>query len=576
MKTFHPEDVIQTPYLFFTGKGGVGKTTTAVASAIHLARKGKRIVLVSTDPASNLQDLFNQEFTDQLTEIDGFEGRLKVANFDPKEAAFAYKERVVAPYRGKLPESALQNMEEQLMGSCTLEVAAFDQFASFLTDDELRKTNDYIIFDTAPTGHTLRMLELPAAWTTFLDENTTGTSCMGQLSGLGEQRKTYRKAVDRLADPELVTLVLVSRPQKVALLEADRAAKELRTLNIKNQLLVLNGLLDQVTDDISQSYKENQNQSLEYLSDELKQLETYYIPLRAYNLTGIDNLSQFLADQQEPVKIEESPQLPVLEFDEMIQDLITHNRRIIFTMGKGGVGKTSVAIRIAQKLHQAGVKVHLTTTDPADHLDAYLGSQPPFSVSHIDEKEELNKYSEKILSDARETMDEDDLDYVIEDLKSPCTQEIAIFNAFAELIAKADEEVVVVDTAPTGHTLLLLESTQSYAREIQRSSGQVTEAVQTLLPRLQNPDETEVVMVTLPEPTPFYESSRLHEDLKRAGIANRWWVINQSLLMSKTNNPILRGRAQEESKWIEKVLETSQGKCCVLEWLADFENSFNN
>lgn len=574
MQAFRPEEVIKTPYLFFTGKGGVGKTTTAVASAIHLAQEGKRIILVSTDPASNLQDLFHQELTDQLTAIEGFEGRLKVANFDPKEAAFAYKERVVAPYRGKLSEAAIQNMEEQLMGSCTLEVAAFDQFAHFLTDDDLRANHDHIIFDTAPTGHTLRMLELPAAWTTFLDENTTGTSCMGQLSGLGEQRETYRKAVDRLADPDMVTLVLVSRPQKVAILEADRAAKELQALKIQNQILVVNGLLDQVTDGISQSYQENQTQALEYLSPELKRLDTYYIPLRAYNLTGVENLSRFLADEQDPVELEERPSLPILAFDHMIDDLLANNRRIIFTMGKGGVGKTSVAIRIAQKLHEAGVKVHLTTTDPADHLDTYLGKQVPFAVSHIDEKEELRKYSEKILSVARETMDEDDLDYVKEDLKSPCTQEIAVFNAFAELIAKADEEVVVVDTAPTGHTLLLLESTQSYAREIERSSGQVTEAVQSLLPRLQNPQETEVVMVTLAEPTPFFESSRLHEDLKRAKIANGWWVINQSLLMSETNNPILRGRAQEETQWMEKVLEISDGKCCVIDWLGDFDNSF--
>lgn len=568
MTKFSPKNMKLTKYLFYTGKGGVGKTSAACATAVSLADAGKKVLLISTDPASNLQDVFSMELDHKGSTIPGVPG-LVAANLNPMEAAAEYRESVIAPYRGKLPEAVLKNMEEQLSGSCTIEIAAFNEFSNFITDDEIQKEYDHIIFDTAPTGHTLRMLQLPSAWSSFISESTHGASCLGQLSGLESRKGVYKKAVETLADAELTTLFLVSRPEEEPLKEAGRASSELSGLGIRNQAIIFNGVLDGYDDELSEKLYRKQQTAWKKMPEELGLLPGYEIPLRAYSITGVEYVRAMLTEDKYVRKNRKITAEQIFSLSDIVDDLDRNHKKIIFTMGKGGVGKTTAAAAIALGLSKRGKKVHLTTTDPAAHLKFVLSEtndMEGIAMSHIDEAEELKKYQSEVLHKAKENhMSAEDIAYIEEDLRSPCTQEIAVFRAFAEIIERAGEEIVVIDTAPTGHTLLLLESTQSYDHEIQRTKGETPEAVKKLLPRLKG-EETEVIIVTLPEATPVYEAQRLEEDLKRAGIFTKWWVVNQSLYGCAGSNKILSVKADNEVEWINKVAEHAGGNIALISW----------
>ncbi|MBY0030331.1 arsenical pump-driving ATPase [Priestia aryabhattai] len=572
-KSFQPEKMVQTPFLFFTGKGGVGKTSIACAVAVSLADNGHKVLIVSTDPASNLQDVFEIDLRNEPIEIPMVKN-LYACNLDPEEAAKTYREKVLGPYRGKLPDAVVSTMEEQLSGACTVEIAAFDEFTNLLANEEMVNQFDYILFDTAPTGHTLRLLQLPSAWTGFLDESTHGASCLGPLSGLDEKRGLYAKTVEALSNPDQTTLMLVARPDVSSLEEANRASKELKDIGILNQNLIVNGLMSQYVqgDEISTAFYTRQQESLKKVPEELQQMVTYSVPYVSYPLTGINHLRSLFKSETLPEteikNVELSPE-KLTEFKDVVEDFSKNGTKVIFTMGKGGVGKTTVASAIAVGLVEKGHRVHLTTTDPAAHLDFIFSNSEAkelLSISRIDPKAEVDAYKKEVLTKASEELDEDGIAYIQEDLNSPCTEEIAVFRAFADVVAKSNDEIVVIDTAPTGHTLLLLDASESYHKELEKATGEVPESVKTLLPRLRNPKETSVVIVTLAEATPVLEANRLQEDLKRAEITPKWWVINQSLYATDTKDAILKGRSQAEKAWIKKIKNELTSNCAIIPW----------
>ena len=562
-----------TRFLFFTGKGGVGKTSLACASAVALADRGLRVLLVSTDPASNLDEVLGVTLGSEARAVPGMP-RLSALNIDPEAAAQAYRERLVGPYRGKLPEAVVRSMEEQLSGACTMEIAAFDEFARLLGEPGATVEYNHVIFDTAPTGHTLRLLSLPGAWTGFLDTNTSGTSCLGPLAGLQKQRSLYEGSVAALADGERTTLVLVSRPQKSALDEAERTSKELAAIGVRNQRLILNGIFHAAIpdDNLASALEKRGGRALRDKAGFLPSVPLTEVPLREHNLIGLAALRMLAADSEPAGLVSEFPTVvlpPVESLFSLVDALVHSGHGVIMTMGKGGVGKTTIAAAIATELARRGLPVHLSTTDPAAHVAVTAGGTSGLEVSRIDPQAETQAYINQVMATAGKDLDASGRAMLEEDLRSPCTEEIAVFRAFARIVAQGRKRFVVLDTAPTGHTLLLLDATEAYHREVARKASDMPEEVLNLLPRLRDASFTHVLIVTLPEATPVHEAAALQADLRRAQIEPFAWVINQSFVEAQTSDPLLRARGAAELPFIREVTEQHSSRTALVPWVPE-------
>jgi arsenite-transporting ATPase len=547
-------------FLFFTGKGGVGKTSIACAASIVLAAQGKRVLLVSTDPASNVGQVFGISIGNQITAVPEVRN-LSALEIDPQAAAQAYRDRIVGPVRGILPESIVKGIEEQLSGACTTEIAAFDEFTGLLTDGALTYDFDHIVFDTAPTGHTIRMLQLPGAWSGFLEDGKGDASCLGPLAGLEKQRTQYKAAVDALADPKKTRLVLVARAQAATLNEAARTHGELAGIGLSKQYLVINGVFpasETVNDPLAQAIFAREKAMLAQLPEALRGLPTDEIALKAFNLVGLAALQQLLVESDttesaSPNEPAETPTINAPSLASLVDEIALEGHGLVMLMGKGGVGKTTLAAAVAVELATRGFPVHLTTSDPAAHLMETLhGTLEHLTVSRIDPREVTEQYRAQVLATKGAKLDAAGRSVLEEDLRSPCTEEIAVFQAFSRVIREAGKVFVVMDTAPTGHTLLLLDATGAYHRDVVRQMGTQGHFTTPMM-QLQDPKQTKVLIVTLAETTPVLEAANLQNDLRRAGIEPWAWVINNSVAAASVSSPLLKRRAHNEMREIEAV-----------------------
>ena len=562
-------------FAFFTGKGGVGKTSLACATAVKLAEAGRRVLLVSTDPASNVGQVFGIRIGNQITAVPEVP-MLWAMEIDPQAAAQGYRDRIVGPVRGVLPADVVQGIEEQLSGACTTEIATFDEFTGLLTDESLVQRFDHVLFDTAPTGHTIRLLQLPGAWNSFLEAGKGDASCLGPLAGLEKQRAQYKAAVDALADPARTRLILVARAQASTLREVARTHEELARIGLTRQHLVINGVMpaaEGANDPLAAAVVRREQAALAAMPEVLGGLPVDQVPLKAFDLVGLDALRQFLdAPQPQERAADAAPGEPLAAptLAQLVDDLAAPGHGLIMVMGKGGVGKTTLAAAVAVELARRGLPVHLTTSDPAAHLlETLAGQMEHLTVSRIDPRVETQRYRDQVLATKGKNLDAQGRALLEEDLRSPCTEEIAVFQAFSRIIREAGRKFVVMDTAPTGHTLLLLDATGAYHREIARQMSGSGVHFTTPMMQLQDEARTKVLIATLAENTPVQEAALLQEDLRRAGIEPWAWVVNNSVAVTPTQSPLLRARAARERPFIDAVAQRHAKRHAVVPLMAE-------
>lgn len=573
------EFVKMTEYVFFSGKGGVGKTTMASATAIHYAMEGKNTLIVTTDPASNLADVFEQEIGHRVTPIEGVKN-LYAMEIEPDEATREYKERIVGPFRGIMPEEVIASLEEQFNSPCTTEMASFDRFVDFMETDEY----EVIVFDTAPTGHTIRLLELPVDWSRHIEESAKGSgqTCLGPVQAIQESKDKYERATALLKNPERTTFVFVMKPEELSLYETLRASRELETIGIKSGKIIINGILPEEVCEIEFFRKqyEFQQKIIRKTEGAIKKPKRYMF-LRDNEVRGLGALKDVAVHlfngKRPPVKAtartsgQSSFAIEKPDMDSLW--LPTAGTKAIFFTGKGGVGKTTLSCIAALYLSQKGYKTLLVTTDPAAHIgevfDKKVGSEPTKVAENlhavmIDQEQAFKQYREKVLDDARGKYSKDMLAAMEEELNSPCTQEMAAFDRFVHFIESKEYAVIVIDTAPTGHTLRLLDLPFDYAKQVEmmvstgegaRLKEESQNRFKNIIEMLRDKNRTVFGLVLYPEYTPMVESYRAMLDLKEAGIETQFAVANMVLPESVCTNDFFRNRREMQMHYLKEIRE---------------------
>ena len=581
-----------TRYIFFSGKGGVGKTTMACATAIHYALLGNKTLIVTTDPASNLADVFEQEIGHKITPINVgaiHELPLHAMEIDPDEATREYKEGIIGPFREIMPDDVIASLEENLSGPCTTEMASFDRFINFMGTDEY----DIIVFDTAPTGHTIRLLELPVDWSKHIEESAQGSgqTCLGPVQSIQDSKDKYDKAASLLRDHERTDFIFVMRPEELSLYETVRASKELETIGITSGEIIINGILPEDVCGIEFFRKKYGAQQKVIREAELEiSKRKRYMLLRDNEVKGIDALKDVArelfqgreAGKRKSAKAGKrvSAQGKNLRSYELtsfrasaLDDLFLPKKgtRAVFFTGKGGVGKTTISCVTAVHVAKKGFKTLIVTTDPAAHIgevfDVKINDEPSeisenlFAVM-IDQEKAFIEYKDRVLEDARGKYSEDMIAAMEEELNSPCIEEMAAFDKFIRFIESSVYDVIIFDTAPTGHTLRLLDLPFDYAKQAEmmidtkegsRAKKETENRFRKIIELIRDPERSVFCLVLYPESTPMIESYRAMLDLRNAGIETQLVVANMILPEEVCVNDFFRNRRQMQMKYLLEI-----------------------
>ncbi len=574
---------MSTRYLFFSGKGGVGKTTMACATAVQEADIGLKTLVVTTDPASNLADVFEQPIGHEVTPIAGVPN-LWAMEIDPDRATEEYREHILGPFRAVMPEDVLKVLEEQFRSPCTTEIAAFDRFVDFMDNSDF----EMLIFDTAPTGHTLRLLELPVDWSKFITDSSKGAgqTCLGPVQAIQESKDKYDRAINLMRDSNRTRFVFVTHPEQTSIFETKRSVAELKRLGVKSQELIVNGIL---AAEVCQEplFRSRYAMQQRYLNQIRKQfsLPVKEILLQDGEVKGVAHLQKMALALQGDRSISMAerssnvsgsgtiPQVSPAQLRSLLMPVNGTGKAIYFT-GKGGVGKSSLSCITAVHLAKQGLKTLLLTTDPAAHIGQVLNVRvgdhpapvaavPNLWAARIDPKSASEEYKARVIREAADRYSEEMLAGMREELESPCTEEMAVFDKFSEYVDSDSYDALIFDTAPTGHTLRLLELPFDYSQQVEMMVATTRESVDiraatrarfgNIIARLRDPDRSVFVFVVYPESTPVVEAYRAMLDLTKTGISTQLVVANQVIPSDQATNGFFQSRHAMQMKYLNEI-----------------------